>query len=164
MSTIHHCNSCFPVFFFRIKNIVWRQSVFWSCSSRPPSSHKRRLPMTTWWWLWRWGKAVYFRQHHWPPENYYVPVVELCRLHLSLVCDCGKGVEGDGCHIYNRSTRQLGYSSQHLTLVRAACVCCHGTKCPLLTAFFLSFFLSTCVTFLPGGVLLGLQNFAWSPK
>ena len=27
-----------------------------------------------------------------------------------------KGVEGDGCQMYNRSTRQLGYRSQHLQI------------------------------------------------
>ena len=37
---------------------------------------------------------------------------------------------------------------------------CHGTRCPLLMAFFF-FFLSACVTLLPEGSLVGLGNFAW---
>jgi hypothetical protein len=38
---------------------------------------------------------------------------------------------------------------------------CHGTKCPLLKALFL--FLSFhWVTFLPEGVIVGFQNFAWA--
>ena len=36
---------------------------------------------------------------------------------------------------------------------------CHGTMCPLLTALFL--FLSVAVTFLPEGVIVGFQSFAW---
>jgi hypothetical protein len=40
---------------------------------------------------------------------------------------------------------------------------CHGTKCPLLTAFFLSLF-SGVVTFLPEGVIVGFPNFAWGFK
>jgi hypothetical protein len=39
---------------------------------------------------------------------------------------------------------------------------CHGTKCPLLTAFFL--LLSACVTFLPEEVIVGFRNFAWGFK
>ena len=46
-------------------------------------------------------------------------------------------------------------------LVRAACVHCQGTKCPLLTAFFLSFFLSPTLTFLQEGFIVGFRNFAW---
>ena len=49
-------------------------------------------------------------------------------------------------------------------LVRAACVRCHGTKCPLLTAFFSllsSLSLSPDVTFLPERVIVGVRNFAW---
>ena len=43
--------------------------------------------------------------------------------------------------------------------VRAACVCCHGTKGPLLTAFFLLFlFLSPTLTFLQEGVMVGFRN------
>ena len=38
-------------------------------------------------------------------------------------------------------------------MVRAACVPCHGSKCPLLTVFI--FFLSARVTFLQEGVNLG---------
>ena len=34
-----------------------------------------------------------------------------------------------------------------------ACMCCHGTKCPLLTAFFLFLHSSASVTFLPEGVI-----------
>ena len=43
-----------------------------------------------------------------------------------------------------------------LILVRAACVRCHETKCPLLTAFFspLSLSLSAPVPFLPEGVIV----------
>ena len=37
-------------------------------------------------------------------------------------------------------------------LARAVCVRCHGTKCPLLTAFFL----------LPSGNVTSLRNFAWA--
>ena len=48
-------------------------------------------------------------------------------------------------------------------LVRAACVRCHGTRCPLLTALFL-FLSSEVVTFLPEGVSVGLPNFAWGFK
>ena len=47
-----------------------------------------------------------------------------------------------------------------ILLVRAACVRCHETKCPLLTAFF-SILLSEVVTFLPEGVIVGFRNFAW---
>ena len=37
---------------------------------------------------------------------------------------------------------------------------CHGTKCPLLTAFLsLSFFHSEVVPFLPEGVIVGFRNF-----
>ena len=44
----------------------------------------------------------------------------------------------------------------HLILVQAACMCCHGTKCPLLTFFLLLFFLSFAkFTFLPEGVIVG---------
>ena len=50
-----------------------------------------------------------------------------------------------------------------IKLVRAACVRCHGTKCPLLTAF-VPFFLSVCITFLPEGVFVGVWNFAWAPN
>ena len=40
----------------------------------------------------------------------------------------------------------------------------HGTKCPLLTAFFFLFLLlSALVTFLPERVVLGFWNFAWAP-
>ena len=40
---------------------------------------------------------------------------------------------------------------EYLILARAACVHCHVTKCPLLTAFFLLLLLlsSPCITFLP---------------
>ena len=49
-----------------------------------------------------------------------------------------------------------------IELAWAACVRCHGTKCPLLTAFFFFFFLSSpAVTFLPEGVIVRFQNFAW---
>ena len=43
-----------------------------------------------------------------------------------------------------------------LKLFRAACVRCHGTKCPLLTAFVLSL-LSTRVTFLRRGCPIVLK-------
>ena len=47
-------------------------------------------------------------------------------------------------------------------LVRAACVRCYETKCPLLTAALFLFLLSLRqVTFLPEGVIVGFQNFAW---
>jgi hypothetical protein len=54
--------------------------------------------------------------------------------------------------------------AQVCTLVRAACVHSHGTKCPLLTALFL--FLSSFrrLTFLPEGVIIGFQNCAWGLK
>jgi hypothetical protein len=50
--------------------------------------------------------------------------------------------------------------------VRAACMCCHRTKCPLLTVFFLflyfSIFLSSpTLTFLQEGVIVGFRDFAW---
>ena len=46
-------------------------------------------------------------------------------------------------------------------LARVACVRGHGTKCPLLIAFFLSLLsLSEVVTFLPEGVIVGFPNFA----
>ena len=45
-------------------------------------------------------------------------------------------------------------------LARAACVRCHETKCPLLMAFF-SLLLTEVVTFLPEGVNVGFNNFAW---
>ena len=38
---------------------------------------------------------------------------------------------------------------------------CHGTKCPLLMAFFSLSSLSADVTFLPEGVIVGFRNFAW---
>jgi hypothetical protein len=44
-------------------------------------------------------------------------------------------------------------------LVRAACVRCHRTKCPLLTAFFL--LSSLCFTFLPEGLIVGFWSVAW---
>ena len=46
-------------------------------------------------------------------------------------------------------------------LVRAACVRCHGTKCPILAAFFLFFFflLTNSLTFLPEGVIVGFWSF-----
>jgi hypothetical protein len=41
----------------------------------------------------------------------------------------------------------------------------HGTKCPLLTAFFLSpFSLFYRVTFIPEWVIRGFRNFAWGLK
>ena len=44
-------------------------------------------------------------------------------------------------HMKKRRTRLHGAVTQPLFLVRAACVRCHGTKCPLFMAFFsLSFF------------------------
>jgi hypothetical protein len=43
-------------------------------------------------------------------------------------------------------------------------VCCRGTKCPLLTAFFFLSLLYGIVTFLPEGVFVGFPNFAWGFK
>jgi hypothetical protein len=40
----------------------------------------------------------------------------------------------------------------------------HRTKCPLLTVFFFSFFLSAAITFLTEGVIVGFRNFAWGYK
>ena len=65
----------------------------------------------------------------------------------------------DNCRV------QCLQSSISAKLARAACMRCHGTKCPLLTAFFLSFFFSSpTLTFLPEGVIVGFQNFAWGFK
>ena len=47
-------------------------------------------------------------------------------------------------------------------LARVACVRGHGTKCPLLIAFFLS--LSEVVTFLPEGVIIRFRNITWGLK
>jgi hypothetical protein len=54
------------------------------------------------------------------------------------------------------------YRTQYI-LARAACVRCHGTKCPLLMALFL--FLSSFrrVTFLPEGVIVGFKNSGGPP-
>ena len=62
--------------------------------------------------------------------------------------------------------REWGPPSPWTELVQAACVRCHETKCPLLTAlflfisssFFLSFFLSTSLTFLPEGFIVGFWS------
>ena len=63
-------------------------------------------------------------------------------------------------------------------LVRAACMRCHGTKCPLLMAL-CNITPMNCnitpmntnitpmnevVTFLPEGVIVGFRNFAWGFK
>ena len=48
----------------------------------------------------------------------------------------------------------VGQLQQLFILVRAACVRCQGTKCPLLTAFFLFSLLSAPVTFLAEGVIV----------
>ena len=60
-------------------------------------------------------------------------------------------------------------ATREAELVRAACVCCHGTKCPLLIAVFSLFSLfllssSPLVTFLPEGIIIGFCNFAWGFK
>ena len=62
--------------------------------------------------------------------------------------------------VYMNSNSMIKVSN---ILVRAACMRCHGTKCPLLTAFFFfSFSLSSSsevVTFLPEGVIIWFPNF-----
>ena len=66
-------------------------------------------------------------------------------------------------HLYFNNTKMNTKTVINLLLlVRAACVRCHGTKCPLLTAFFL--FLSLRVTFLPEGVIVGFWNFEYDFK
>ena len=55
----------------------------------------------------------------------------------------------------------MGTKGIFILLARADCVRYHGTKSPLLTAFFS---LSEVVTFLPEGVIVGFQNFVWGFK
>jgi hypothetical protein len=52
-------------------------------------------------------------------------------------------------------------SGWNLHPLLAACVRCHGSKCPLLTLLFLLLLLFGNVTFLPEGVIVEFQNFAW---
>ena len=61
--------------------------------------------------------------------------------------------------------QNLAYSFHWLSqwIGPSGCMRRHGTRCPLLTAFY--FFLSLCrVTFLQEGVIVGFRNFAWSFK
>ena len=63
---------------------------------------------------------------------------------------------------------RTSYKSKWNMLVRAACMHCHETKCPLLTAFFLfslSFFLSLCPGyFFLKEVLSHTKNKIWGEK
>ena len=66
------------------------------------------------------------------------------------------------CEFWSEWSACAAYGLLTAFLIRAACVPCHGTKCPLLTFFLLlSFFLlSAWVTFLPEGVIVGFWNLA----
>jgi hypothetical protein len=61
--------------------------------------------------------------------------------------------------------RRPGSEAIH-KLAQSACMHCHGTKCPLLTAFLLLLLLSLLLPLLFSQrvVIVGFQNFAWGFK
>ena len=86
-----------------------------------------------------------------------------CPWNLNVICN--SWVEQVQLGRYSFPT--FPHTRLYYKLVRKACLHCHGTKRPLLTAFFsLSFFLSLSptLTFLQEGVIVGFQNFEWGLK
>ena len=90
----------------------------------------------------------------WPK---WLNLKEKCKLSYSVIYGLKRRLSP-----YKQSLFKINVAVQQLKLsrklVQAACMHCHGTKCPLLTVFFS---LSPCVTFLPEGVIVGFWNFVW---
>ena len=98
---------------------------------------------------------VSFRHGHVYIENNKERIVKMricflqCLLFFTSFCLLSQ--EFHNLNIYFENGQENVPNNQ--LLVRVACVCCHGTKCPLLTAFF-SLSLPV-VTFLRQGVIVG---------
>ena len=71
----------------------------------------------------------------------YLSVIQFILPPAGSSWKAGSGIRRVGGGIYKVAVRPV------LVLVRAACVCCPGTKCPLLTAFFSLSLLSPTLNF-----------------
>ena len=98
-----------------------------------------------------------FKDHFWSREKVVTIFVHETALY-------GKFLSAHVWQVYEHFWK-LPYRAPFLNCVNGpACVCCQGTKCPLLTAFFLFSLSSEVVTFLPEGVIIGFPNFEWGFK